>query len=94
METTIDFSEVKKYYSNCSIIRVHGYRTESHYWVEMSEGSPPQGPVDKPEGSPQEPAVCGESVTCGYNMRFAQDHSFFCSKLVASGSQLFIRIPM
>ena len=61
METTIDFSEVKKYYSDCSIIRVHGYRTESHHWVEMSEGSPPQGPVDKPEGSPQEPAVCGES---------------------------------
>jgi hypothetical protein len=37
MGTTIDFSEVKKYYSDCSFIRVHGYRTESHHWVEMPQ---------------------------------------------------------
>jgi hypothetical protein len=37
METTIDFTEVKKYYNDCSIIRVHGYRTESHNWVEMQQ---------------------------------------------------------
>ena len=45
METMIDFSEVKKYYSDCSIIRVHGYHTESHNLVEMpqNEAAPEEG---------------------------------------------------
>src|SRR3954452_23240893 len=51
METTIDFSEVKKYYSDCSIIGVHGYRTESHNRVEMSEEScGPQNDASAEEG--------------------------------------------
>jgi hypothetical protein len=50
-ETTVGFSEVKKYYIDYSIIRVHGYRTESHHWVEMSEGScGPQNEVSAEEG--------------------------------------------
>ncbi len=45
METTIDFSKVKRFYQDCQIVGVHSYRTESHNWVEISVNnySPEEG---------------------------------------------------
>jgi hypothetical protein len=43
----------------------------------LSRISPPQDPVDKPEGSPQPEGSCGEPVVCGESVTFVHLTSFY-----------------